>query len=71
MAGLHGAVHTGTLAKTGIGFAYPAERLYHVTGTPRERWQPPVRVDLTGQDDPGRDPILERAVALIHQGQGR
>jgi len=71
MAGLRGAVHTGTLAKTGIGFAYPAERLSHVNGTPRERWQPPVRVDLAGQDEPGRDPILERALALIHHGNGK
>lgn len=65
MAGLNGAVYSQTLAKTGIGFSYPAERLFHVGGTPRHRWLPPVRVDLRGQDDGDRDAILERALALL------
>jgi C-terminal processing protease CtpA/Prc len=71
MAGLHGANHSSTLAKTGIGFAYPAERLFHIDGTPRERWLPKVRVELTGQDVDGKDPILERALARGHDGDAR
>jgi carboxyl-terminal processing protease len=66
MAGLNGAVYSQTLQKTGIGFSYPAERLFHVNGTPRHLWLPPVRVELRGQDDPGRDAILERALLLLH-----
>jgi len=65
MAGLNGAVHGSKLAKTGIGFSYPAERLFHIGGTPRHAWQPPVLVDLTGQDGERRDAILERALALL------
>jgi len=65
MAGLNGAVYSQTLAKTGIGFSYPAERLFHIGGTPRHLWLPPVRVDLSGQDDESRDAILERAIALL------
>ncbi len=40
MAGLLGAVFTGTLPRSGIAFNYPAERLFHVDGTPRERFRP-------------------------------
>ena len=65
MAGLNGAVYSQTLTKTGIGFNFPAERLFHMNGTPRHLWLPPVRVDLRGQDDEGRDAILERALMLL------
>jgi C-terminal processing protease CtpA/Prc len=71
MAGLNGANESSTLAKTGIGFAYPAERLFHIDGTPRHRWQPKVSVDMEGQDAEGKDPILERGLARIHDGEPR
>jgi C-terminal processing protease CtpA/Prc len=42
MAGLRGAVHTFLLPSSGIPFTFPAERVFHVDGTPREDWRPPV-----------------------------
>lgn len=70
MAGLNGAVYSQTLTKTAIGFNYPAERLFHISGTPRHLWLPPVRVDLRGQDEEGRDAILERALMLLRSPPG-
>jgi carboxyl-terminal processing protease len=46
MGRLEGAVFTGKMPSTGIGFNYPAERLFHVNGTPREDFVPPVAVDF-------------------------
>lgn len=40
MAGLLGAIYTYTLPETGIGVSVPAEKLFHVNGTPRERFLP-------------------------------
>lgn len=70
MAGLNGAVYSQTLTKTGIGFNFPAERLFHMNGTPRHLWLPPVRVELRDQDDEGRDAILERALMLLRSPPG-
>ena len=69
MARLHGATHSATLSRSGIGFGYPAERLFHVNGTPRERFEPAVRVDLAGNDGPGRDPILDGALAALRSAR--
>ncbi|WP_284198389.1 S41 family peptidase [Chitinimonas prasina] len=46
MAGLLGATYTIPLPHSGISANVPAERLFHVRGTPREDFQPPIRVDL-------------------------
>ena len=61
MAGLAGAVEDVTLPCEGIGLAFPEARLAHVDGTPRERWVPPVLIDLAGEAH-GRDAILERGI---------
>ena len=64
MAGLRGATYHVTLPKTGIGVNVPAERLYHVNGTPREEFRPAVLVDLTRTgSDP--DPILAAALSYL------
>jgi C-terminal processing protease CtpA/Prc len=42
MAGLLGAVENFSLPETEIGFQIPTERLYHVNGTPREKYKPKV-----------------------------
>lgn len=42
MAGLIGAVWSFKLTESGIGYQIPAERLYHVNGTPRENYLPKV-----------------------------
>ena len=62
MAGLCGATSDVTLPRSGIGVAFPTERLYHLDNTPRERWAPPVFVDPA---TPGDDPILARALAIL------
>ncbi len=62
MAGLCGATSDVTLPKSRIGVAFPTERLYHLDGTPREAWTPPVFVDPA---TPGEDAILARAVEIL------
>lgn len=59
MAGLSGGTGSFTLPTSGITVHFPVERLYHLDGTPREHWLPPILVDPAG---PG-DPILARALA--------
>jgi C-terminal processing protease CtpA/Prc len=48
MAGLLGAIYSFTLPETNIGFSIPAEKLYHVNGTPRENFVPEFRVTDNG-----------------------
>lgn len=54
MAGLLGATYRFELPNSRIGINVPAEQLFHVNGTPREKFVPPVAVDLSrpGVDDP-------------------
>lgn len=40
MAGLIGAIDTYNLKNTKIGYQIPSEKLYHVNGTPREKFIP-------------------------------
>ncbi|HJW40450.1 MAG TPA: S41 family peptidase [Rhizomicrobium sp.] len=64
MADLCGATSQFMLPKNGIGVDFPTERLYHLDGTPRETWRPPVFVDpLTATGD---DPILARALKVLN-----
>jgi C-terminal processing protease CtpA/Prc len=64
MAGLLGATYHLMLPKTGIGLNVPAERLYHVRGTPREEFRPAVSVDLTAAESEA-DPILAAALRFL------
>jgi C-terminal processing protease CtpA/Prc len=63
MAGLNGAVFDLQLPNTGIKFSYAAEKLFHVNGTPREDFVPPVSVNLTGKET--GDPILEAGIRTL------
>lgn len=63
MAHLAGAVSEFRLPQTGINLAFPTEQLFHVNGTPRERWLPPVVV--TQPDAGGTDAILTRGLAEL------
>ena len=63
MAGLRGAIETLILKHTRIPVRVPAERLYHVDGTPRERFLPPFPVEA-GQGDP----VLDAAAKRLRQG---
>ncbi|MHA7057080.1 S41 family peptidase [Aquimarina sp. M1] len=40
MAGLLGAIYNYTVTETGIGFQIPVEKLFHINGTPREKFRP-------------------------------
>ena len=42
MAKLLGAISGFRMSETKIGFQIPTERLYHVNGTPREKYQPTI-----------------------------
>ena len=54
LARLNGAVESYEMPITRIGFNIATERLYHVDGSPRERYKPTIVVDVTGQK-PGED----------------
>ena len=79
MAGLCGANYDTTLPHTGIAVRVPAERLYHVDGTPREAFVPPVLVDpmspksrgdFVGRDAANKDWAMEAALELLRKGEG-
>ena len=59
MAGLRGAIETLDLKHTKIPVRVPAERLYHVDGTPRETFVPPFPVEA-GPGDAVLDAALKR-----------
>jgi C-terminal processing protease CtpA/Prc len=63
MAGLCGGTGEFVLPNTRIAVHFPIERLYHVNGTPRERWLPPVLIDMAHARGP--DPILARAREVL------
>ncbi len=70
MAHLAGAVSDFTLPRTGIDVAFATEQLYHVDGTLRQDWLPPVVVSDAAPgpaSSKGHDPILDRGVAELQR----
>lgn len=65
MAGLNGAIYSFTMPNTDIRFSFPAEKLFHINGTPRENFQPGIEVDLS-KEKGNEDNILEEAVKYIY-----
>jgi C-terminal processing protease CtpA/Prc len=63
MAGLNGAVFDLQLPNTGIRLNYAAEKLFHLNGTPREDFVPPVEVKLTGKE--ANDVILAAGIRTL------
>jgi carboxyl-terminal processing protease len=63
MAGLCGATGGFTLPGSAIRVNFPTERLYHLDGTPREKFAPRILVDLAGAR--GADPILARGIETL------
>lgn len=60
MAGLNGGIFNLELPQTKIGVSYAGERLNYINGTPREKFVPPVLVNLMDKSlRPFDDPILE------------
>ena len=66
MAGLCGATEVFTSPNSGIGARIPTLRLYHLNGTPREKFVPSSLVDLGHAH--GDDPILARGLAVLREG---
>jgi C-terminal processing protease CtpA/Prc len=67
MARLVGATTHFVLPHTGIGINVPTERLYHVNGTPREAFEPSVRIDVS-RTLAGQDPFVEAALKILAHG---
>jgi carboxyl-terminal processing protease len=65
MARLRGATYRFELPHSGIGVNIPAEKLFHVNGTPREAFVPPVPVNPADSEGPDRDPWIEKALSVL------
>lgn len=65
MAGLNGAVFDLQLPNTKINLNYAAEKLFHVNGTPREDFVPPVAVNPL--DKGTGDVILEEGIRTLRR----
>ena len=64
MAGLLGAVYGFQLEGMGFGYQMPAERLFHVDGTPRESFKPDI---ITKPNSFHEDAVLDRAIHWLKQ----
>lgn len=65
MARLAGATSGIRLPHTGIGVAFPTEKLFHVNGRPREDFVPAVQVDLLLKVNQDGDAILRRGLRTL------
>jgi C-terminal processing protease CtpA/Prc len=66
MAQLAGATSGITLPNTGIGVHFPIEKLFHVNGSPRENFVPPVHVNvLLKLNKDVEDPILAKGLRVV------
>jgi C-terminal processing protease CtpA/Prc len=63
MAGLNGAVFDLQLPNTKINLNYAAEKLFHLNGTPREDFVPPIAVKLS--DKTTTDVILSEGIRTL------
>ena len=69
MAGLVGATYHVKLPRTGIGINVPAEKLYHVDGTPREAFRPKILVDVS-RAGAREDPFVKAALLALGEKSG-
>ena len=67
MAGLQGELREVALPHSGLKARFPAERVLHVDGTPRERLRPAVEVDLAAPSGGPGDPILYQALKILER----
>jgi carboxyl-terminal processing protease len=70
MAGLRGHARELRLPGSGIVLRYPATRVFHANGTPREVVRPAVPVDIVAPSGGPGDPILYQALKLLEAGAG-
>ena len=66
MARLNGAVYSFEMPGSKIQFTFPAERLYHINGLPREQYIPPVFIDWRkGEAKQNSDIFMAKALELL------
>ncbi|MDQ5846080.1 MAG: S41 family peptidase [Acidobacteriota bacterium] len=66
MARLVGATSGIRLPSTGIGATFPTEKLFHIDGSPREKFVPPVHINLLlNANQNGDDIILQRGLTVL------
>lgn len=68
MARLNGAVYSFEMPNTKIHFTFPAERLYHINGLPRELYVPPIFIDWRkdeGNND--KDVFIAKALQFLNE----
>lgn len=70
MAGLRGQAQRITLPASGIGVSFPAARVFHVNGTPREAIRPALPVDIVSPSGGPGDPILYQGLKLLDARPG-
>jgi C-terminal processing protease CtpA/Prc len=64
MAHLAGAVSDFILPLTGMDIAIATEQIYHINGTPRQDWNPPILIENKGTGD---DLILKRGLSELQR----
>lgn len=66
MARLNGAVYSYEMPNSKIHFSFPAERLYHVNGLPREKYVPPAYIDFFKEHfSASSDPFITKALGYF------
>jgi len=65
MAGLRGDARELRLPESGIVLRYPAARIFHANGMPREAVRPAVTVDIVAPSGGPGDPILYQALKYL------
>ena len=69
MARLVGATSSIKLPNTGIGVNFPTEKLFHVNGTPRESFVPPVHINLLKVNQRGEDCLMREGIRRLRRDQ--
>ena len=67
MAGLRGELHEIPLPHSGLVVRFPAEKVLHVDGTPREALRPSIEIDPSAPSGGPGDPILYQALKLLEK----
>jgi carboxyl-terminal processing protease len=68
MAALNGANYSFNMPNTGIRFSFPAEKLFHVNGSPRENFTPPILIDISKKKNT-TDYILDQALKYLKKNK--
>jgi carboxyl-terminal processing protease len=71
MAGLRGEIREVRLPASGIAVRFPASRIFHTNGTPREVVRPAVPVNIVSPNGGPGDPILYQALKLLEADPAR